>query len=684
MKEDRHGYRLGDILGRNVHGGRLTYAAVRLVDDLDVIVKQFSFAREDADWAGFKAHQRELEMLQSLDHEAIPDFLDAFQVEDGFWLVQERVQAPSLASRRYWSFEEVEQIARQLLDILIYLQDRHPPIIHRDFKPENILRHDGGQVHLIDFGLARDAQREGSSSTVAAGTPGFMAPEQFFNTGVDERTDLYGLGATLYALLAGISTEEMRLHVSTAFVFDFAKLPEDTPSPFRAWLETLTHPEKEDRFESARRARAALDAAFAAIENEHKAAASTETKNLPSPRQASRGSAKIPLGDGTDSSNAMLEHWSKQAEDSSPKSAGSRALDQAAKGFFIAVGLVILGAISIPIAWRIPQDSAPSFLHPWLQTAKVIRMPGEGGSYACRSGLSIELEAGKYGAPKSLESIYASNGCRIRLKGIEVRTINARVDSTIELIDAQVDSIHAERANLSMNGGFVRLINISKSTGTLSNITGQDLSIAEHSKFEANDVKFTNLRMHDSASMHARRLQLSQGGNLSGKSTLVAETVKLTGPLSLSEDAILVLRDPILSKPLPADRHTLVLKPGEDTEQEVEAFIAQARREDERRTKEKEQKQALWDLQNILHKNGCREVGACVSSAHGEHAARLDFSGGKIELVSGPECLKADLSKLEKYKALQGTLECQYKIYDQNGATVVDVNTRFKDTKPKK
>ena len=235
-----------------------------------------------------------------------------------------------------------------------------------------------------------------------------------------------------------------------------------------------------------------------------------------------------------------------------------------------------------------------------------------------------------------------------------------------------------------MNGGFARFINISKSKGNLSNITGEELNISEHSKLDANDLKFTTLRMHDSASLKATRLQVAQSCSLSSQSVLIAETVKLTCSPYLDENAILILRDPILSKPLPKDRHTLVLKPGEDTEQRVEAFIAQARREDEQREKEKEQKQALWDLQNVLHKNGCRELGACVSSAHGEHTARLDFSGGKIELVSGPECLKADLSKLEKYKALQGTLECQYKIYDQNGATVVDVNTRFKNTEKKK
>ena len=59
-------------------------------------IKEFRFALADASWSGYKAYQREIEVLQQLDHPRIPRYLDSFETPQGFCLVQEYKNAPSL------------------------------------------------------------------------------------------------------------------------------------------------------------------------------------------------------------------------------------------------------------------------------------------------------------------------------------------------------------------------------------------------------------------------------------------------------------------------------------------------------------------------------------------------------------------------------------------------------------
>ena len=74
-------------------------------------------------------------------------------------------------------------------------------IVHRDVKPSNVMRTEGGVVKLMDFGIASTS--DPSKSTLVVGTPHYMAPEQFIGKGIDHRTDIFAMGATLYELLTG-------------------------------------------------------------------------------------------------------------------------------------------------------------------------------------------------------------------------------------------------------------------------------------------------------------------------------------------------------------------------------------------------------------------------------------------------------------------------------------------------
>src|SRR4029077_6798702 len=93
---------------------------------------------------------------------------------------------------------------RQLCDVLSYLHELDPPVVHRDLKPENILLDERDRIMLIDFGIAKASGDFAVTRTVArSSSHGFSPPEQVLGAGTDERSDVYSLGATMYALLTG-------------------------------------------------------------------------------------------------------------------------------------------------------------------------------------------------------------------------------------------------------------------------------------------------------------------------------------------------------------------------------------------------------------------------------------------------------------------------------------------------
>jgi len=172
-------------------------------------------------WKPFELFEREVRILQTLRHPQIPRFLDAFEgtVPGTFFLVMDKVGGASLdVVRRSTSFEthELCDILLAVLDVLQYLHNLHPPVIHRDVKPANLVRDDQGKVHLVDFGGARDRLRSEGGSTVV-GTFGYMAPEQLYGHATPA-TDLFALGMTIASLASGLEPEQiprrgLRLHL---------------------------------------------------------------------------------------------------------------------------------------------------------------------------------------------------------------------------------------------------------------------------------------------------------------------------------------------------------------------------------------------------------------------------------------------------------------------------------------
>jgi serine/threonine protein kinase len=253
-----HGYNIIEELGHNREGGRITWLASCIATDNQVVIKQFSFAQIDSSWSGFNAHQREIEILKGLNHPRIPKYLGAFPTLNGFCLVQEYLNAPSLAVSRHFEPENIKQIAIQVLEILSYLQGRFPSIIHRDIKPENILVDSELTVYLIDFGFARIGSQEVSASSVFVGTPGFIPPEQLLKP--TTATDLYALGVTLICLLTSTKSTNIQnlIDEDDLCQIRFRHLLPKLSLRFLDWLEMMVQPRLKDRFANAQQALNAL------------------------------------------------------------------------------------------------------------------------------------------------------------------------------------------------------------------------------------------------------------------------------------------------------------------------------------------------------------------------------------------------------------------------------------------
>eukprot|EP00873_Tetraselmis_striata_P000501 jgi/Tetstr1/420765/TSEL_011842.t1 len=201
-------YRVEGVIGAGSNA--VTYKATTQ-DGVAVAVKTLSL-KGMSDWKQLQLFEREASTLRALSHPGIPQYLDYFEedsdIDRRFYLVQELAAGTSLAEMakagHLFTEEEITGIAAKLLEILTYLGNLRPPVVHRDVKPENILL-DGETVRLVDFGGVQEATIWGDGmplGSTVVGTYGYMAPEQFRGA-AQPASDLYALGGTLLFLLSG-------------------------------------------------------------------------------------------------------------------------------------------------------------------------------------------------------------------------------------------------------------------------------------------------------------------------------------------------------------------------------------------------------------------------------------------------------------------------------------------------
>ena len=264
---EQYGYHLIKVLGKGASG--VTYLAEdkrtqqQVLKDTapHIAIKCLSF-RNLQSWQQIELFEKEVAVLQQLNHPQIPRYLDYFEIntkrDRAFCLVQQLAPGKSLAEwvKSGWRATEAEikDIAIQLLSILSYLYLQQPPIVHRDIKPENIIRDSEGKIYLVDFGAVRQAYfTTMTGGNTVAGTFGYIAPEQFYGKAIPQ-SDLYSLGATILYLLTHTCPTEFTTDGLKIKFQDKVNISDRLYN----WLEKMLEPEAEQRFSSADNALAAL------------------------------------------------------------------------------------------------------------------------------------------------------------------------------------------------------------------------------------------------------------------------------------------------------------------------------------------------------------------------------------------------------------------------------------------
>ncbi len=230
--------RMGDVyLARRIEDGALV--CVKLLDpaffDQQERVRRF---------------ERELRITRSIQHPATLAVLDAGRGEHGPFLVTEYVEGDSLADViAEQGALPAERAARIAARIASALQAAHNVgVIHRDLAPTNVLVSEGDAVRVTDFGLSvlnetleTTASDEVTATGVKIGTPWYMAPEYINESGLEARSDLYGLGVVLFEMLTGQRPytgrpyEVMDMHVEAPIPH-----PQSREGAIPGWLDALT------------------------------------------------------------------------------------------------------------------------------------------------------------------------------------------------------------------------------------------------------------------------------------------------------------------------------------------------------------------------------------------------------------------------------------------------------------
>jgi serine/threonine protein kinase len=251
-----HGYEVIRELGANRGAGRIAYLAREIDSEHLVVIKQFQFAKTGVSWDGHKEIDREVKILQQLQHPNIPRYLSSFETEQSSCIVQEYINGKPLSeiisNQQLYTPEQVKEIILKLLEVSVYFQKTFTdPVLHRDIKPANILIDRSCEPYLIDFGGAKVSKGVGGS-TVSVGTLGFMPPEQRFQQ-FNKTTDIYSLGMSIVCWLTRTEPTEMYniINMGTNQVMGLRELLSAYSLRFVDWLEKVVQPDPKDRYPDA-------------------------------------------------------------------------------------------------------------------------------------------------------------------------------------------------------------------------------------------------------------------------------------------------------------------------------------------------------------------------------------------------------------------------------------------------
>lgn len=209
-------YEITAMLGAGGMGEVYRARDTRLMRDVAIKVLPTGLA---SDAQRMERFAQEARATAALNHPNILAIYDVGSHEGAPYLVSELLHGQTLRERMSTGPIAARKTTEIALQITRGLAAAHArDIVHRDLKPENIFLTRDGVVKILDFGLAKLVQKEAASAAAVDGTPtmmtettpgmvlgtvGYMSPEQVRGQGVDQRSDLFSLGAILYEMLSG-------------------------------------------------------------------------------------------------------------------------------------------------------------------------------------------------------------------------------------------------------------------------------------------------------------------------------------------------------------------------------------------------------------------------------------------------------------------------------------------------
>ncbi len=250
-------YRIEELIGEGTFG--FVYRATDLASNSPIAIKQL---RPELGYESdaFQRFLREAQATCALRH---PNIVSSYGLErsgDSYFLISEFMEGGNLADllrlRGVLSPAEAADITLMILNALAFVHGQG--IVHRDIKPSNILFSQDGCAKLCDFGIARIPIKGEQSLTqlgTVIGTVNYMSPEQARGEKVDARSDLYGVGAMLYDMLAG----HPYLPFKKTFLYDLdliqssepTSLPPSVPRELASVVAKALVKPREQRFQSA-------------------------------------------------------------------------------------------------------------------------------------------------------------------------------------------------------------------------------------------------------------------------------------------------------------------------------------------------------------------------------------------------------------------------------------------------
>ncbi len=230
------------------------YLAESLTQRKPIVVKILDYEQEETvDTALAKRFELEYELLKAIEHPNIAGIYGYYEGNGFSCILMEYFPGGNLSVPIASGLDSFRAI-NYLRQLAFALEEVHSHnIVHRDIKPRNILIREDGTLALSDFGIARimgksfDLTLQG----MIMGSPYYMSPEQINNSELDQRSDLYSLGAVFYEMLTGKKAyrEETLMKIFYAHLNDPVPQLPVLLQPFQPIIDRLMAKRPKDRFQ---------------------------------------------------------------------------------------------------------------------------------------------------------------------------------------------------------------------------------------------------------------------------------------------------------------------------------------------------------------------------------------------------------------------------------------------------